>query len=138
MSYRASGDGYQFCTYYRLFSLALRCFDGETYIQVLSYAAIPFPLYKAPASETAVEINFWFFLFVYYGLYNAVGLLWITKLFNLFSVNWWPRNLGGFWSFCLFWSVSILVGSMAYVIKEDWGTWTLSDILGRLQLTANI
>ena len=81
--------------YHALLLAPLIKFYGEAYVQVLLYAAIPFPLYEAPTSGEAVDINFWFFLFVYYGLYNAVGLLWITKLFNLFSVNWWPRNIRG-------------------------------------------
>ena len=28
--------------------------------------------------ESRVEINFWFFLFVYYGFYNITALMWIT------------------------------------------------------------
>lgn len=92
---------------------------------ILSYAAIPFPLYYSKKSEV-VEINFWFFLFVFYGIYNAIGLLWMTKLFNLFSVNWWPQNLGGVVSFFLFWSVSLALGSLTYLIKNDWGTFTLT------------
>ncbi|CUS13390.1 unnamed protein product [Tuber aestivum] len=39
--------------------------------------------------EGVVRINFWFFLLWYYAFYNLVGLLWITKLFNLYSVNWY-------------------------------------------------
>lgn len=92
---------------------------------ILGYAAIPLPLYPS-AKPGVVSINFWFFLFVFYGIYNAVGLLWITKLFNLFSVNWWPPNLGGPLSFLLFWSVSLAIGSLAYLIKNDWGTLTLT------------
>lgn len=73
-----------------------------------------------------VSINFWFFLFVFYGLYNAIGLLWITKLFNLFAINWWPASVGGVMSFLLFWSISLAVGSLTYIVREDWGTWTLT------------
>ena len=47
--------------------------------------------------EAVVRINFWFFLLWYYAFYNLVGLLWITKLFNLYSVNWYcpplPRRV---------------------------------------------
>lgn len=38
--------------------------------------------------EAQVRVNFWFFLIVYYGFYNLVGLFMITKLFNLYSLNW--------------------------------------------------
>lgn len=44
--------------------------------------------------EARVEVNFWFFLFVYYGLYNITALMWITKVFNIYSLNWWPESLG--------------------------------------------
>jgi hypothetical protein len=44
--------------------------------------------------SSQVAMNFWFFLFVYYGFYNLVGLLWITKIFNMYSLNWWPPTLG--------------------------------------------
>lgn len=92
---------------------------------ILCYAAIPFPLYTSEIAGR-VQIDFWFFLFVFYGIYNAVGLLWITKLFNLFSVNWWPQQLGGLASFFLFWSVSLAAGSLTYLVKDDWGTFTLT------------
>lgn len=39
-------------------------------------------------------MNFWFFLLVYYGFYNLTALIWITKVFNLYSLNWWPSTLG--------------------------------------------
>jgi hypothetical protein len=39
-------------------------------------------------------VNFWFFLFVYYGFYNLTALIWITKVFNIYSLNWWPSTLG--------------------------------------------
>lgn len=41
-----------------------------------------------------MQINFWFFLFIYYGFYNLTALIWITKVFNLYSLNWWPQSLG--------------------------------------------
>lgn len=48
-----------------------------------------------------MQVNFWFFLFVYYGFYNVVALIYITKVFNLYSLNWYgtcfitrPNNKG--------------------------------------------
>ena len=41
-----------------------------------------------------MQVSFWFFLLVYYGFYNLTALIWITKLFNLYSLNWWPSALG--------------------------------------------
>lgn len=45
--------------------------------------------HKIPGHGAArVEINFWFFLFVYYNLYNFTAVLWVTKAFNIYSLNW--------------------------------------------------
>jgi hypothetical protein len=45
---------------------------------------------KTPGHGSArVQIDFWFFLFVYYGFYNLTALIWITKVFNLYSLNWY-------------------------------------------------
>ncbi|KAF5680806.1 hypothetical protein FHETE_194 [Fusarium heterosporum] len=78
----------------------------------VAWCAIPFPQYrisddgdgdedslpdgrKVPGHGAArVKVNFWFFLFVYYGFYNITALIWITKVFNLYSLNWWPQSLG--------------------------------------------
>ncbi|KAI8719484.1 hypothetical protein NCS52_00729100 [Fusarium sp. LHS14.1] len=79
----------------------------------VGWCSIPFPQYslrrdhdydddndsphdpKAPGHGAArVQVNFWFFLFVYYGFYNLTALIWITKVFNLYSLNWWPQSLG--------------------------------------------
>jgi hypothetical protein len=42
--------------------------------------------------EAHVQVNFWFFLFVYYGFYNLTALIWITKAFNLYSLNWYDNR----------------------------------------------
>ncbi|UNI23386.1 hypothetical protein JDV02_009208 [Purpureocillium takamizusanense] len=76
----------------------------------VAWCSVPFPQYplpdyddpdsaedghKAPGhGEAEVQVNFWFFLFVYYGFYNVTALIWITKVFNLYSLNWWPQSLG--------------------------------------------
>ncbi|TVY25224.1 Uncharacterized protein LHYA1_G006504 [Lachnellula hyalina] len=81
----------------------------------VAWCALPFPQYDLPDDddvqafsfgldalghkvpghgEARVEINFWFFLFVYYGFYNITALMWITKVFNIYSLNWWPQSLG--------------------------------------------
>ncbi len=85
-------------------------------MQAIGWCAIPFPQYplldedgsvarpgepgsnpgsKAPGHGAArVKVNFWFFLFVYYSFYNLTALIWITKVFNLYRLNWWPQSLG--------------------------------------------
>lgn len=55
----------------------------------------PIPPNAGPGhGSSKVAMDFWFFLFVYYGFYNLVGLLWITKVFNMYGLNWWPVRLG--------------------------------------------
>ncbi|KAI5781766.1 hypothetical protein DFH27DRAFT_529116 [Peziza echinospora] len=71
---------------------------------------------KGPGhGEALVRLNFWFFLLVYYGFYNLVGLMWITKLFNLYSLNWWPSRLGFPLSYTIFWSISLLLALPLYL-----------------------
>ncbi|KAK3341302.1 hypothetical protein B0T25DRAFT_522645 [Lasiosphaeria hispida] len=84
----------------------------------VTWCAIPFPQYPLPDDDggtlppndpgqgpgsgqkvpghgaARVQVNFWFFLMVYYSLYNLTALIWITKVFNLYSLNWWPQSLG--------------------------------------------
>lgn len=77
--------------------------------QAVSWCALPFPKYTLPEEddsllapsriegghkipghgEARVVVNFWFFVFVYYGFYNITALLWITKVFNIYSLNWY-------------------------------------------------
>ncbi|TEY79487.1 hypothetical protein BOTCAL_0044g00200 [Botryotinia calthae] len=87
--------------------------DEEDEGGAVAWCALPFPQYELPDGdnivdapstifrhkipghgEARVEINFWFFLFVYYGFYNITALMWITKVFNIYSLNWWPKSLG--------------------------------------------
>ncbi|BFZ61846.1 hypothetical protein YB2330_002923 [Saitoella coloradoensis] len=110
---------------------------------VIAWCAIPLPTYPNPAldpdfpgpitngtgtsdssfllipkeGEPKVLINFWFFLFVYYGFYNAIGLLWVTKLYHLYALNWWPSRLGGATSYTLLWCISIAGGAAIYLIS---------------------
>lgn len=89
---------------------------------------------KTPGhGEAKVEVNFWFFLAVYYAFYNLTALIWITKVFNLYSLNWWPRTLGFPLTICLI-AVLAQVGPIAlYYVPEarfltihntTWITWT--------------
>jgi len=99
----------------------------------------PSPRPELP-DDLPVDINFWFFLFIYYGAYLAVALIWVTCLFNLyrrkehlyqaislhkretkdvlifliFLVNWWPRKLGGRISYFFFWAGALCVGALIH------------------------
>ncbi|CAJ0823947.1 15374_t:CDS:2 [Entrophospora sp. SA101] len=68
--------------------------------------------------ERPFEINFWFFLFFYYGFYNAIALLMITKVFDLYSLNWWPKKLGGVSAYTMFWLLSLAGGVLIYEFTE--------------------
>ncbi|CAD6581455.1 MAG: hypothetical protein CYPHOPRED_001578 [Cyphobasidiales sp. Tagirdzhanova-0007] len=64
--------------------------------------------------DLPVDINFWFFLVVYYGAYLAVALIWVTCLFNLYRLNWWPRRLGGTISYIFFWTGALCIGTFIH------------------------
>ena len=84
------------------------------------WIAIPFPVSEIndpaqhnPDNEGAATIydaSFAFFVFWFYGAYLAIALLFITSLFGLYRLNWWPSRLGGAVSYFFFWSASIAVG----------------------------
>ncbi|KAF3935328.1 hypothetical protein ABW19_dt0207828 [Dactylella cylindrospora] len=64
--------------------------------------------------KALVEIHFWFFLFIYYGFYLLMGLFYMTSLFNLYNMNWWPARLGGPFTYLLSWSISVAIGIPIY------------------------
>ncbi|KAF0441644.1 transmembrane transporter [Gigaspora margarita] len=101
---------------------------------VLAWCAVPFPTYVPSNTikhfgflsdinifhlpnhdDNPVEINFWFFLFFYYGFYNAIALLMVTKMFDLYSLNWWPKWLGGYFAYTVFWLLSLISGVIIYL-----------------------
>lgn len=75
---------------------------------VLMWCAVPFPIKFEFEEEAPVVIDgtvpststtssqpkksFAFFLLYYYGTFNLVSLLLITKIFQLYSLNWWPSS----------------------------------------------
>ncbi|GAA5807688.1 hypothetical protein MFLAVUS_001062 [Mucor flavus] len=99
---------------------------------VLIWCSVPIPFddcetilcdysdYIFPASSlkngSPTRINFWYFLFWYYGLYNALALFLITKLFSIYALNWYPKLLGAKVTFALFWFVSQSIGIAFYYI----------------------
>jgi hypothetical protein len=56
----------------------------------------------------------------------------ITKIFDLYSLNWWPRWLGGFFAYCVFWIMSLVVGVLIYLftgLEIHTLTWVLLTLL---------
>ncbi|KAK6542773.1 hypothetical protein TWF694_006715 [Orbilia ellipsospora] len=73
------------------------------------------PVARAPGhGEALVQIHWWFFLLVYYGFYLLMGLFYMTNLFNLYNLNWWPARLGGSATYLLSWSISVAIGIPIY------------------------
>ncbi|KAK1690303.1 hypothetical protein BDP55DRAFT_543669 [Colletotrichum godetiae] len=122
-------------------------------VLAIAWCAIPFPKYSFPGEddddrsdpvpgsgrkipghgEARVQINFWFFLFVYYGFYNITALIWITKVFNLYSLNWWPQSFGFPVTMSIIALISIAVPIPVYLVPETrfltahntaWISWT--------------
>ncbi|ODO11071.1 hypothetical protein I350_01673 [Cryptococcus amylolentus CBS 6273] len=58
-----------------------------------------------------LDVNFYFFLFC---MYLAAALLFITNLFSLYRLNWWPSKLGGKLSYALSWSITLAIGLAAH------------------------
>lgn len=94
----------------------------------------PSSKHRAPGhGEARVQVNFWFFLLVYYGFYNLTALIWITKVFNLYSLNWWPSTLGFPLTVSLIAIISLAAPIPVYLILEAryltvhntaWISWT--------------
>ncbi|KAK9695916.1 hypothetical protein K7432_012741, partial [Basidiobolus ranarum] len=98
----------------------------------LLWCATPLPVVKiggeASRADDGSEMNFWFFLFFYYGFYNAIALVFITQIFILYSLNWWPRSLGGVLSYTFSWLFSMGAGTFIYYftgLEQYRMTWVL-------------
>ncbi|KAI9236179.1 MAG: hypothetical protein BYD32DRAFT_370051 [Podila humilis] len=87
--------------------------DNRTYTNTNITDTSTLLLSQGPVHDPQL-INFWFFLWFYYGIYNAIALLLITKIFNIYSLNWWPKALGGLTSFFIFWLTTQLMGILVY------------------------
>ncbi|PWN31165.1 hypothetical protein BDZ90DRAFT_230155 [Jaminaea rosea] len=79
----------------------------------------PFALSPRSAASTTTDANFYFFLLFYYGLYLSVALVYITQLFSLYRLNWWPARLGAKTSYSIFWLLSIGAGFLLHRLRFD-------------------
>ncbi|KAI9504043.1 hypothetical protein BX070DRAFT_200992 [Coemansia spiralis] len=83
--------------------------------------------------EEKEKLNFWFFLFFYYGIYNAVALALVTQIFHVYSLTWWPRSMSGVMANVISWLFSTLLGALVYLldtgIERDPLTWTALTLL---------
>lgn len=134
--------------------------------QAVAWCAIPIPQYPLPDDdddidvlakllghkipghgEARVEINFWFFLFFYYGFYNLTALVWVTKVFNIYCLNWWPQSIGFPLTISTIAAVSIAVPIPIYYFPElrywtthntVWICWTFFTMAMPLMLACAI
>lgn len=88
-------------------------------IFVWIWCALPFPGSQRDKVHSHTDGQFLFFLIWYYGIYNAVGLIYITQLFSLYRLNWWPAALGARKSYVSFWLLSIISGYMLHSFGWD-------------------
>ncbi|ORX81347.1 hypothetical protein K493DRAFT_241981 [Basidiobolus meristosporus CBS 931.73] len=105
-------------------------------VVTLLWCAVPLPVLKVEGEAIRVddgtEMNFWFFLFYYYGFYNAIALIFITQVFILYSLNWWPRSVGGVLSYIVSWLFSTGIGTIIYYftgLEQYRMTWVLLTFL---------
>lgn len=92
------------------------------------WCAMPFPHHHTSDDRpgeggtphrSRFDAQFWFFLFWYYGIYCAVGLVYITQLFSLYRLNWWPKALGARKSYVVFWLLSLATGYLMHLFSLD-------------------
>lgn len=133
------------------------------FFQVWIWCAMPFPKGSRREHDNGSEANahFWFFLIFYYGLYCAIGestfqypqflvahdplspkttgLIYITQLFSLYRLNWWPAALGARKSYLAFWLLSIFTGYAMHRLGldslpsvGDWFAFIQSDSAGEV------
>ncbi|CAG8465354.1 3135_t:CDS:2 [Ambispora leptoticha] len=84
---------------------------------VLIWVSIPFPTHDPNPNNEA---------------YNAIALLLITKIFDLYSLNWWPKWLGGVFAYTVFWLLSLTLGVFIYLftgLEKYTLTWVLLTFL---------
>ncbi|TXT05406.1 uncharacterized protein COLE_06726 [Cutaneotrichosporon oleaginosum] len=64
--------------------------------------------------DLPIDVNFYFFLIWCVTAYLAVALFFITNLFSLYRLNWWPSRLGGKATYFLMWSTTLAIGLLAH------------------------
>ncbi|KAH9813758.1 hypothetical protein DFH28DRAFT_895467 [Melampsora americana] len=72
--------------------------------------SMPFDRYLDSKPPLPPDYNFYFFVLFYFGFYLFIGLMFITKLFDLYRLNWWPKKLGATFTYILTWAGIIGLG----------------------------
>ncbi|KAJ1642620.1 hypothetical protein LPJ64_005551 [Coemansia asiatica] len=86
---------------------------------VVAWCAVPLQtdLVLGPDGTTKRRLNFWVFLFFYYGTYNAVALLLVTQIFRVYSLTWWPRAMSGVLANVASWVFTTALGALVHTMR---------------------
>ncbi|PIA19323.1 hypothetical protein COEREDRAFT_79267 [Coemansia reversa NRRL 1564] len=110
------------------------CLTVLPVVAVLLWCAVPLKtdiVRVGPVEEE--RLNFWFFLFFYYGIYNAVALALVTQIFHVYSLTWWPRSMSGVLANVISWLFTTFLGALVYLcntgIERDPMTWASLTLL---------
>ncbi|RKP27818.1 hypothetical protein SYNPS1DRAFT_12107 [Syncephalis pseudoplumigaleata] len=76
-----------------------------------------------------VLVNFWWFLFFYYGSYNVIALWLITRIFRMYSLNWWSPGWSGKTAGAACWLVSMAGGAIVHVFLPHLEKFTITWVL---------
>ncbi|PVV04105.1 hypothetical protein BB560_001397 [Smittium megazygosporum] len=88
---------------------------------VIMWVSVPLPSIREQSfwDFQTYKINFWAFLFFYYGVYNICALLLVTNLFQLYSLNWWPESMSATSACVISWLGSICLGAILYLFNIE-------------------
>ncbi|KAJ2036811.1 hypothetical protein H4S03_003393 [Coemansia sp. S3946] len=112
----------------------LLCLTVLPVVFVLAWCSVPLRTDTVMVDGEQVErLSFWFFLFFYYGVYNAVALMLVTQIFHVYSLTWWPRSMSGVLANVISWLFSTCLGALVYMldtgIEKDPLMWTSLTLL---------
>ncbi|ORX66347.1 hypothetical protein DL89DRAFT_226743 [Linderina pennispora] len=104
-------------------------------IVVVAWCSVPLATdtVEKPGGGEEEKLNFWFFLFFYFGIYNAVALALVTQIFHVYSLTWWPRSMSGLLANVISWVFSTALGAVVYMADTGIETvpmfWTALTLL---------
>ncbi|KAJ1653991.1 hypothetical protein IWQ61_006000 [Dispira simplex] len=107
-------------------------------VVVLAWCAVPIPVDwlwpvlthpNTPNEPRPAKMNFWFFLFFYYGGYNAIALWLVNQIFRTYALNWWPESMNALSANVMTWLSTLVMGAVIYHSTLGLETYTLTWVL---------
>ncbi|KAI9595791.1 hypothetical protein BDF19DRAFT_422246 [Syncephalis fuscata] len=74
-------------------------------------------------------VNFWWFLFVYYGIYNIIALWLLTRIFQIYSLNWWATGWSSKSAGAACWLCSMVGGAFIHLFLPHLERYTITWVL---------